>query len=144
MTACTRKNVNGFLCYISCSEVPKTPFAFEIKEGARYLKCRHGHRTLTEGIIMIQFTDCNIKVFNEWGITDRKKWWGEKKSPSKTVWKMKGFMVNTKRRENDQDKKWNKVGMPDWCILCILTRLTPGVHSCWRQEDTEEDHSMNI
>ena len=56
---------------------------------------------------MFQFADCNIKVFKERGVTERKKGsGGNNKTPSRTVQRIK--RVNKRKREIDRNKKLSK------------------------------------
>ena len=52
---------------------------------------------------------CGMRVFNVRGITDRMKGYGgSKKTPGRTVWRIKKLMVSKRWREIDKNKKLSK------------------------------------
>ena len=62
--------------------------------------CQHIDLIHIKGIIMLQFADCNMKVSNVCGFTERKKGSvGNKKTLGRTVWRIRTFMVSKWWRE---------------------------------------------
>ena len=70
---------------------------------------------------MLPFTDCNMKVFNERGITDRKNGQGEiDKTTDRTVERIKMMTANKRKKETDQDKTFSKRLMPKRLIVTFI------------------------